>query len=69
MSLIVVFDPAGSYEELQAAENLPVRLGVMGSLATLGPRSSKLVKSYAVWHSKGLVFYATLNACPMIYCL
>ena len=41
----------------------------LGSLATLGPRSSKLVKSYVVWHSKGLVFYATLNACPMIYCL
>ena len=29
-------DPTGSYEELQAAENLPVRLGVMGSLATIG---------------------------------
>ena len=41
----------------------------LASLATPGPRSSKLVKSYVVWHSKGLVFYATLNACPMIYCL
>ena len=34
-------DPAGSYEELQAAENLPVRLGVMGSLATLGLIASR----------------------------
>lgn len=40
----------GSYEALQAPDNLPVRLGVMGSLATLGLIASR---GRLVWTAVG----------------